>query len=138
MIGALKQNYEMVEVFEIPSQGCGTIIRFTCLFRRPFAIETLPLRNGVNNMSTGQTNEYLIIEGVEMKPGVRIYCTDRETMFYDLEGTIVSVTNKKSFGVSFDGPDGKSNSPEDLTHDQIWPTSEERDTPEAKQRRMGK
>ena len=34
--------------------------------------------------------EYLRLDGVTMKPGVRVFCTDRDHGNWDYEGTIVS------------------------------------------------
>jgi hypothetical protein len=67
-----------------------------------------------------------------------VFCTDRDTIHYDLTGVITSAVkhgNQWTFRVAFDRPDGKANPPRELDDMQIWPDQEEQDKEEAKQRR---
>jgi hypothetical protein len=71
---------------------------------------------------------YLRYQGVTMKPGVRVYCTDRDHGNWDCEGTIVTATKAGlhwEFEVQFD------KSTFTLSEDQIWPS--DTDTPEARE-----
>ncbi len=89
-------------------------------------------------MNSTDKAKYLIIKGVEMKPGVRVFCDDRDTLYYDFTGVITSAVkhgNRWIFGVAFDSPDGSLNAPSELDDMQIWPTEDEQNKEEAKQRR---
>ena len=76
-----------------------------------------------------KSTEFPRFNGVLMKPGVRVYCHDRDDVCYDLEGTITAVIREGSswsFDVSFDGPEGsKSNSPRQMSWYAVSPTAEE-------------
>jgi TIR domain len=63
---------------------------------------------------------YLREDGVELRPGVRVFCRDRDLMVWDEEGTIVEVTDNGFYRVDFDGYEQR------LSWDQISPTEEER------------
>lgn len=75
---------------------------------------------------------------VEMKVGVKVFCCDRDTPYYDCEGVIHSRAPPKSSGdfmVAFEKSDGKYSAPVPLRAEQIWPTSEEQKSDQAVQRR---
>ena len=83
--------------------------------------------------------EYLRINGVLMKPGVRVCCRDSSNIFYGLEGTIIAATRqgtKWSFDISFDGPTGQlSNPPQRMFWYLIAPTPEEANSESARRYR---
>jgi hypothetical protein len=73
-------------------------------------------------------HKYLRREGVTMKPGVRVYCTDRDHGEWDYEGTIVAAARvgpRWQFEVKFE------HSTSTLWEDQIWPS--DTDTEEARE-----
>jgi len=59
--------------------------------------------------------------GVLLRPGVRVYCDDRDHLAYDCLGTVTEVIGK-SVMVSFDGPGGTRNSPHKMSLDQVAPS----------------
>jgi TIR domain len=63
---------------------------------------------------------YLREDGVELRPGVRVFCSDRDLVVWDEEGTIVEVTGDGLYRVDFDGYERQ------LSWRQISPTAEER------------
>lgn len=79
-------------------------------------------------------NNYPRYDGVVMKPGVRVFCCDREHIAYDQTGTITAVHKHGSafdFDVTFDGPDGPMKGPDfTMGADDIWP--DDTNTEEAK------
>jgi hypothetical protein len=80
-----------------------------------------------------EDSEWLILNYVEMKPGVRVYVTDRDNGNWDCEGVIVKAPlrgeGKNTFDVKF------KYSTSTLDYDQIEPTQEEQQKPEAQARR---
>ena len=85
------------------------------------------LKEGKNLMTNSE--QYPRFDGVLMKPGVRVYCHDRDDPHYDLEGTITEVIKEQgdwSFKVAFDGPPGEpSNRPLIMSWYAVSPTFEE-------------
>jgi hypothetical protein len=72
--------------------------------------------------------KYLRFDGVTMKPGIRVYCTDRDHGNWDYEGTIVSA-RENGGGWEFDVQFERSMFT--LRDDQIWPS--DTDTEEARE-----
>jgi|SRR6476661_5154479 len=76
-------------------------------------------------MSEPEDEELPRYQGVVMRPGIRVFCDDRDHMAYDCEGTLVAVRrhgNSWEFDIAFDGPNGIVNEPDTMRADQIWPS----------------
>ena len=83
--------------------------------------------------------DYPMVNGVVLKPGAWVFCDDRDNFAYDMEGVILAA--EKSFGeweffVDFSPDAGKKKRANGEGHrlhiDQLSPTKEELEKPEAK------
>jgi hypothetical protein len=73
--------------------------------------------------------KFWIIAGVELKPGVHVFCDDRDELFFDQEGVILSVLPQGGYVVQF------GTATHELSEMQIWPTAEEQNSESARARR---
>ena len=80
-------------------------------------------------MTDEESKQYIFMKGVEMKPGVHVYCDDRDEMVWDEEGTIIETRGAGGgwqYLVRF-----ANNHDVLLWENQIWPTDEEQQSESA-------